>query len=280
MQQYFRVCDVPAVVETTEHSVAEVLRLAFGGLPAAQLSADPPVLRYAATRNSSPSGLTVARDGFPPLAAASLHELIFLVDKDLTVELQRLRADLFFVHAGVVADEGRAWAISAPSGTGKSTTVWALVCEGLRYVSDELAPIELAASSAWVHPYPRALNLKREPEAPYGVPAGTLRCREGLYVPTQAMPVGPQTDSLPLHGIFFLRRDADYTAPRVKRLTPAEAATHLYANALNPLAHAGMGLDMAISIAERIPCLEVELGPLSASVAAIRHYMNRKAVVD
>lgn len=221
-------------------------------------------------------GYRVVRDGAAAFIAETDGALLFHLDKDLTLVLQALRANLFFMHAAVVADGDRAWAISAPSGTGKSTTVWALVRDGLGYMSDELAPIEVT-SDARVHPYPRALHLKREPGAPYGVPANVLRFPEGLYIPTAAMPRTPQADALPLRGIFFLRRDIERSAPRTKRLSPAEAASHLYANALNPLAHAGMGLDAAIAIAERVPCLEVELGPLCASVAEIQRCM-REAV--
>lgn len=272
MKQCFRVCGVSVALEGHEHDVVEVLALVFGGLPTDRTTHTPD-LHYILARNLTTGALTIVRNGSEPLAVQSLGDLLFQIDKDLTVALQRLRADLFFMHAGVVAANGRAWAISAPSGTGKSTTVWALVRDGLDYMSDELAPIE-ATSDMRVHPYPRALHLKREPGHPYGVPASAVRFPDGLYIPTAAMPKTPQTDALPLCGMFFLRRDAERNAPRTKHLSPAEAAGHLYANALNPLAHAGMGLDAAIAIAERVPCLEIELGALSASVAEIQRCMH------
>lgn len=272
VEQRIEVCGVVVALRCAEAALANPIRSLFEALQTANAATEPTLL-YDVSRDPDGDVITVSRLGCAALTAASLDELLFLLDKDLTVALQHQRSDLFFVHAGVVEYGGRAWVISAPSGTGKSTTVWALVRDGLGYVSDELAPIEVT-SDARVHPYPRALHIKREPGAPYGVPANVMRFPEGLYIPTAAMPRTPQTDALPLCGMFFLRRDAERNAPRTKHLSPAEAASHLYANALNPLAHAGMGLDAAIAIAERVPCLEVELGPLSASVAEIQRCMH------
>lgn len=200
-------------------------------------------------------------------ASRSAAELLFTFDKDLTVELQRQRRDLFFIHAGVIAYRREAIAFVAPSGTGKSTTIWGLVQGGFRYMSDELLPIDLRSGRA--HPYPRSLCLKAVPPSPYRLPPRTLDTSGLLYVPTSALK--PVRNPLPLGKIFFLDRDTDgWATPRIRRLDTAEAGARLYANALNALAHPGFGLDGAIKIAAQVDCYELKLGELRATVDAIR----------
>lgn len=268
-----RVCDVKVELRCLDAELAEAIQLVFGSLPSAD-DPVPPMLMYTVDRDPTTGALTICREGSQPLAADSIDELLFLLDKDLILGLQRRRADLFFVHAGTVVHNGGAWAISAPSGTGKSTTVWALVCEGLRYASDELAPIERLDAEVRLHPYPRALNLKREPPYPYALPADVLRFADAIYVPTRSMASRPQVDTLPLRGFLFLQRGETLAVPSITRLTPAEAATHLYANALNPLAHSNMGLDAAVAIVQSLACFAVKVGSVSATVSEVRRCLN------
>jgi len=207
--------------------------------------------------------------------ARTAADLLFLFDKDITVLLQRQRKDLFFIHAGVVRCRKSAVAFVAPSGTGKSTTVWALLCDGLAYVSDELLPVDLQTLK--VEPYPRALCLKTAPPAPYELPAGTLDTHGGLlYVPPRVLAKAPVRRPLALAAVFFLNR-RDTAVPQIRSLGIAEAGARLYANALNPLAHPGLGLDAAISIAARTRCYELHAGTVAATSKAIRAFL-RKAV--
>src|SRR5262245_48878322 len=66
-----------------------------------------------------------------------------LIDEQLAIGFQRLRPELLFLHAAVLAAGERAFLLVAPSGGGKSTTTWALTHHGFGYLSDELAPVEL-----------------------------------------------------------------------------------------------------------------------------------------
>jgi len=67
-----------------------------------------------------------------------------------------------FLHAGVVAWQGRAIVIPGHSHSGKSTLVAALVKAGATYYSDEYAPIDAACR---VHAYPAPLCLRLRPGA-------------------------------------------------------------------------------------------------------------------
>jgi len=72
-----------------------------------------------------------------------------------------------------------------------------------------------------------------------------------------------------------LTYDPDALAPSVRRLTAGEAAARLYANALNPLAHAGEGLDGAIRIATASRCFELTTAELASTCALLTATMER-----
>jgi len=77
-----------------------------------------------------------------------------------------------FVHAGVVAVDGRALVLPGPSFSGKTTLVAALVRAGATYLSDEFAVLD---ADGRVHPYPKPLSIRRHGGwAQTDVPAAAL----------------------------------------------------------------------------------------------------------
>jgi hypothetical protein len=96
-----------------------------------------------------------------------------MLKKELTIDLQKIRRELYFLHAASLSLAGQGLLIVAASGRGKSTTAWALLHHGFDYLSDELAPVDLG--SLRVQFYPHALCLKKAPTLPYSLPERTLR---------------------------------------------------------------------------------------------------------
>ena len=148
--------------------------------------------------------------------------LLLHFEQDLTVELQKRRSDLYFLHAAALERDGRALLLVAESGGGKSTTAWGLLHHGFRYASDELAPIDLATGR--VHGFPHALCLKADPPAPYPLPAGTLRTSRSRHVPVGLLPAPLADGPLPLDAIVFLRYRPDLDGPAIRPMGTAEAA--------------------------------------------------------
>jgi hypothetical protein len=177
--------------------------------------------------------------------------------------LQRLRRDLYFIHAAALEFAGKAYMLVAPSGSGKSTTTWALLHHGFQYLSDELGPIDLKTLE--VYPYPHALCLKNAPPTSYPLPARVLRTSRTLHISPRNLPCGVSTSPFPLAAIFFLQYDPEACAPAVQPLNKAEAGVRLFANALNPLAHPGDGLDGAIKIATESACFKLTTADLSST---------------
>ncbi|MCS6926620.1 MAG: hypothetical protein NZ578_12035 [Candidatus Binatia bacterium] len=227
-----------------------------------------PHLRYIVGRNGATQSFFLVREGTEPLTGLDDAAFLFHFEKDLTVELEKLRSDLYFVHAAVVACAGRAVLFVAPSGSGKSTTTWAVVHHGFDYLSDELAPIDMATLT--VQPYPHALCLKEVPPAAYPLPAGTLYTSSTLYIPTAALPGEVAKTPRPLAAIFFLRYCPEAAHPIIRPVGKAEAAARLLANALNPLAHPAAGLDGAIAITQRSACFELCAAALPATCVRIK----------
>lgn len=213
-------------------------------------------------------GFFLTREGQERIDVQDVAEFMFYFEKDLTLELQRRRSDLYFLHAAVLEDGNKAALMVAASGTGKSTMAWGLLHAGCRYLSDELAPISLDTMT--VQAYPHALCLKSEPPGPYRLPLKTLRTSETLHVPVEHLPGQAMLTPCPLTAIFFLKRENTSQRPQLRALSAGEASIRLLANALNPLAHPGDGLDAAIEIARHARCFELEVAGLVETCEMLR----------
>jgi hypothetical protein len=231
------------------------------------------VYRVSRERHKGASILCLARGGQQTLNASDDGEFLFLFEKDMTIELQKLRHDLYFVHSAVLECRGQAFLLVGASGSGKSTTTWALLHHGFGYCSDELAPLDLQTLN--VHPYPHALCLKAPPPTPYLLPGKTVYTSRSLHVPVEDLPSTVSTRPTPLRAIFFSQYRPEAPGPVLRPISRAEAATRLFANTLNALAHPGDGLDGAIAIVQRTPCFELFTATLPETCALVTTTLQR-----
>lgn len=86
-------------------------------------------------------------------ASTALRHFLWDVNRRVAGETR----DHLLVHASAAEHEGRCLLFPAPMDSGKTTLVAGLVRAGLRYVTDEAAPLHL--SSLTVTPYPKPLHL-------------------------------------------------------------------------------------------------------------------------
>jgi hypothetical protein len=107
-----------------------------------------------------PAGTYVLKLDEEPLAGSGgvdLDVALELLDNQLRIQIGVAAPDTIFVHAGVVAHQGRTVVIPAMSFGGKTTLVAALVKAGAVYFSDEFAVID---RDGLVHPYPKPLSIR------------------------------------------------------------------------------------------------------------------------
>ena len=231
-----------------------------------------PGLEYRIEIRDAPPLFSLSRGSETTLEASDAGDLLFLLEKDVTVELQKRRPDLFFLHSAAIRWQGNACLLAAESGQGKSTTTWALLHHEFGYLSDELSPIDLGAMQ--VSPYPHALCLKR-PTPSYPLPAGAIHLGRTFHLPAESLPGAVISEPCPLGAVFLINYSPDLTAPTLRSISPAEAAARLYVTALNALAHARHGLDAVVRIAQHVPCFAVSSAGLPATCALIRNAAER-----
>ena len=270
----FRVIGCDVAIDCRDPSAAELILANYGAMQVERVYDSD--LEYKVWRRRNGSGFCLARRRHDPKSAVDDGELLFMLEKELTIELQKIRRELYFLHAAALSFAGQGLLVVAASGTGKSTTAWALLHHGFDYLSDELAPLDL--DSLRIQPYPHALCLKKEPPAPYSLPARTVRTSSTLHVPVAQLPNSAVAQATPLSAIFFLEYDPKLKIPTARIITKAEAATRLFVNALNPLAHEQDGLSGAAVIAQMVPSFHLTSAELGLTCELVKAILNRPDV--
>jgi hypothetical protein len=223
-------------------------------------------------RFAADGSMSLLAAGQPAITLANEADVHDELDRSIVIGLQRLRPEFYVLHAAVLSWRRRAFVLAGASGDGKSTTSWGLLHHGARFVSDELAPIDLTTRQ--VYPFERALCLKREPPLDYPLPASALRIGSCVHVPTAALPCATERTPQAVAGVVFVRHDPGRSRPELHRLSVAESAARLYASALNALAHDGRGFDAAVELASRWPAVALASGELKESCDLLGSWMD------
>ena len=155
------VFDIGIQVHCEDASTYQLLIINYGHM---QAQASTIGLEYEVGSNAEGGGYFISRTGESALIASNESEFLYLFEKDMTVELEKRRKDLYFIHGAALVAREKAFLLVGPSGHGKSTLAWALSHSGFEYLSDELAPIDVGRMQ--VHAYHHALCLKRPPPLP------------------------------------------------------------------------------------------------------------------
>lgn len=109
--------------------------------------------RYRLIRPDSPVPTGVERE----IGGLDLESALLVLEPQVRMYVGLRAPNRIFVHAGVVAHDGKAIVVPGMSFTGKSTLVFALMRAGAEYYSDEFAVID---ERGLVHPWAAALNLR------------------------------------------------------------------------------------------------------------------------
>lgn len=162
-----------------------ILRLPPGWQPVAWDGLDREVrLQPAEDSGGDGDRYTVLVDGRNYAGPAPRNAALDRFEDAIQYYLAEFADPWIFVHAGVVAWEGRAIVLPGRSFSGKSTLTAALVEAGATYSSDEYAVL---GDDGLVRPYPRRLSLR---EGPFG-PAGRVDLSDRAVAGAEpALPIG------------------------------------------------------------------------------------------
>ena len=164
-------------------------------------------------------------------ALVGFEDVTALLLGPILVCVLRLR-DITCLHASVVEIDGRALALLGPKGAGKTTTALALVREGGRLISDDVAALEENGTGFLVRPGRCRLRMRAEPAAAFGQEFESLAplwSRSGdrpqkrlLELPESFLT--PDLAPIPLHALYVLgARSAGGTSS----ITPLPAGSAL-----------------------------------------------------
>jgi len=95
-------------------------------------------------------------DGMCP--AATLSDMMSVLNRAVVRAFMRARSDLVWLHAAAVDHAGRALVLAAPWGRGKSALSTSLLGLGWKYLSDDIVPFDPATLA--VHPFPKTLRIR------------------------------------------------------------------------------------------------------------------------
>ena len=134
-------------------------------------------------------GVAVRMDGRLLARGLTHAQALDVLESELQLAVARLARPEVFVHAGVVAVDGRAILVPGRSGAGKTTLVRALIAAGATYYSDEYAVLD---GEGRVHPYARrpSVRVRAGGKERHPVPRGRGRrpLPVGLVVETRYRP--------------------------------------------------------------------------------------------
>ena len=199
--------DCPETLETVRRYLLPWLprRSAQGG------SAD---VRVSLTRNAAPGRFEVRLNDRVIGENESLPYLLNLIQQSADDCMIRNLDHQAVVHAGVVTYHGRAIVLPGSSGSGKTRMVQELLGRGAEYSSDEYAILDMRGN---VHPYPRALMIRKDGDEQHPLLASELNAR----VRTRPAPVAL---------FLFLRYDAGAAGLDAVRLDRSDALIRLLQN--------------------------------------------------
>lgn len=157
------------------------------------------------------------------------------------------------LHATVLAKEGRALALLAPSGEGKSTLAASLLSRvpGVSLVGDDLLRLRLTAGAAWAVPGPGRprLKLRRPPFPPATIPS---RYDPNIEKTLFSFPRSPRLARL----AAVVRLVRGKTGPALRRLSGARAVLTLAGSMYNrlflPPRVLRRQMDLAAKLARRV----------------------------
>lgn len=186
--------------------------------------------------------------------------------------------DYLFLHSGAVANGNKAALLSGPSGSGKSTLTLALLNYGFKYLTDEVAVINLSNSKAM--PFQRPIYI-------YGwLPTVSADVRKDFkfyrfkerygkttqpwqYAIPQGKAILPQSANFEVAWIIFPSYNESHKNSCLSPISKAEAAFNLMREEWNIMNFSDRGLKICSELVKKADCYQLEMGNLKEACELI-----------
>lgn len=232
-------------------------------------------ITFSVTWDAAHSWYSFSRNA-QPVTSTALHWYLFRL---LECELEAFLADsvrsYYLLHAGAVVCNGAGIILPAPSGSGKSSLVLALLRRGYHYFSDELAVIDPSTGS--LHAFPKPLTIKNTALFPdlvgqhacwYG-PPGEHRPDGGVwYLHPCDVGLGVGIEAVPVRCIIFPHYSTNAT-PALHPLSAGQALRSLFQNTFNALHFDNQSLHILARLVNEAHCFALTSGNLEQTTALI-----------
>lgn len=212
-------------------------------------------------------------DGAQPFTPLAAGEAFALLEWGLNWCVTEYCQTLLTVHAAVLERDGRALIMPAPPGSGKSTLCAALLLNGWRLLSDEMALLD--TDTGLVHPAPRPVSLKnrsieiirqRAPEAVFGPVAHDTVKGTVCHMRAPADSLVRANEPAQPGWVVFPKYVADAPAllqPRQKGASFMQLAE----NSFNQNVHGRAGFEALSDLIARSDCYDFSYGHLDEALA-------------
>jgi HprK-related kinase A len=214
-------------------------------------------------------------DGEQPFEPFPRREAPAVLEWGLNWAISTYANHYLLIHAACVEKDGRAAIMPGEPGKGKSTLCAALVHNGWRLLSDELAVIDMDDSS--ILPLCRPMSLKNRsiaiirelvPEAVFAPPIADTRKGTLALLRAPADSIRRMGERASAHYILF-PRFAEAAAETAER-SRGSSLIGLAENAFNYQLHGRRGFDRLGDIVAACRCADVTYADLPHALAALR----------
>lgn len=219
-------------------------------------------------------------DGYEPFAPLPIQQAPAFFEWGLNWCIANNSHQYLIIHSAIVEKNGVGILLPGTPGSGKSTLCAALVCQGWRLLSDEMALLSLA--DGLIYPAPRPVSLKNQsiqvikafsPEAVFSdiVPDTTKGDIAYMCVPEdslqRAIPVKPAFLVFPHY-----RAESE---PELTPLAKSRAFMSLAENAFNFNILGALGFNAMANLIDKVECYDFSYPDLTSALKGINEIVTK-----